>query len=307
MSSPAGSTDPELVYHYTNAEGLLGILSHSGLRPAGDDSQLLPGSASIRATDALYLNDPLELEFGRRTLARHLDRRLATLTGADRRHVAALVDRLKVAHHPVAISLDRGRIGTFVACFSRDPDLLSQWRGYAGGRGYAIGFRKSALENMVAVRDDRLTEPPAIEDLLMPTVAPVRYGTQEAEQFLSYAAERITGPDVTPVAREHYCQLALALVKQQAYIAEQEERLVVFGGSNLARREFRTSPIGVVPFLTLIYRRIDEAQPLLIREVRIGPGDHAELREAAVLQLLDQLGMNADDVTVLRSTILFRG
>lgn len=35
-----------------------------------------------------------------------------------------------------------------VACFSSNPDLLSQWRGYAnGGKGVAIGFNSSILES----------------------------------------------------------------------------------------------------------------------------------------------------------------
>ena len=44
---------------------------------------------------------------------------------------------------------------SLVACFSRDGDLLSQWRGYANdGCGFAIGFDKMLLEQYLR-RDER--------------------------------------------------------------------------------------------------------------------------------------------------------
>lgn len=43
----------------------------------------------------------------------------------------------------------QGHIHPFIACFSREPDLLGQWRAYADdARGYAIGFDAGALGHM---------------------------------------------------------------------------------------------------------------------------------------------------------------
>jgi hypothetical protein len=40
-----------------------------------------------------------------------------------------------------AISVFDEQGGAYIACFCRQPDLLSQWRGYgAVGGGYAVGF-----------------------------------------------------------------------------------------------------------------------------------------------------------------------
>jgi hypothetical protein len=37
------------------------------------------------------------------------------------------------------------RFSVFIAAFSKEPDLLSQWRGYNDGKGYAIGINSDWL------------------------------------------------------------------------------------------------------------------------------------------------------------------
>jgi hypothetical protein len=71
--------------------------------------------------------------------------------------------------------------------------------------------------------------------------------------------------------------------------------------------EFRSGGLGVVPYVTLIYPRPDDDVPLVVKAVKVGPGDHSELRQSAVVELLRQRGMEPDDVRVTRSEIEFRG
>jgi hypothetical protein len=42
------------------------------------------------------------------------------------------------------------QVGVYAMCFSEAPDLLSQWRGYASGGGYNLGFSLEALEKVAA-------------------------------------------------------------------------------------------------------------------------------------------------------------
>ena len=47
----------------------------------------------------------------------------------------------------ISDSVDDGDFSNFVLCFSEEPDMLSQWRGYANdGKGISIGFSKELLQ-----------------------------------------------------------------------------------------------------------------------------------------------------------------
>lgn len=99
-----------IAYHYTNAEGLLGILQWNRLW----------------ASSVTHLNDTTELEYGRRLFAEVAE-------GESENVRATVSDILEVAQK---IALDNF---TFAACLCQDADLLSQWRAY-GKAGFALGF-----------------------------------------------------------------------------------------------------------------------------------------------------------------------
>lgn len=105
------NADSDILYHYTSADGLVGILRQHVLW----------------ASDSRCLNDTLEFRLGLSialdTLGRH--RGFQPL----RNWVEGVIDTW---------SRDAG---LFVVCFSRDGDLLSQWRAYGrDGQGYCLGF-----------------------------------------------------------------------------------------------------------------------------------------------------------------------
>ncbi len=110
----------EIIYHYTDSSGLIGILS----------------TGKIWATHVTRLNDVTEYQHG-----------LAMVEALVRNHptkLQALIDR--------ALE-DLSTKDTYISCYSGNRDLLSQWRAYAGtGTGYAIGFQ---TRNM-ATLDDRM-------------------------------------------------------------------------------------------------------------------------------------------------------
>jgi len=115
---------PALLWHYTDARGLMGILEHE----------------ELWATQTNFLNDSTELAHG-------IDLATRAMAGYDASHVkevtarflGGLVDPEMAA---LASWLDRN-LDVYVACFCSDGDLLSQWRAYAGrddAGGYAIGM-----------------------------------------------------------------------------------------------------------------------------------------------------------------------
>src|SRR2546430_12822138 len=125
-------TDPDVIYHYTNTEALISIVT----------------SCKLRASDAEFLNDAQEMQFGRDRLRREL------IDYADRveKENEARAHFLRGAAKGLS-----GRVGmlprnepstTFVACFCGNGDLLSQWRGYGVGSGVAIGFSRKDLQSL---------------------------------------------------------------------------------------------------------------------------------------------------------------
>jgi hypothetical protein len=113
---------PSRLFHYTSQAGLLGIVT----------------SNVLWATNALYLNDSSELDYGL-SVAR---KRLRSMAGG--------TDLVREFLRRADLLLDLpgllpGR-NFYACCFCEDPDLLSQWRAYADrGGGYAIDFATEDL------------------------------------------------------------------------------------------------------------------------------------------------------------------
>ncbi len=139
----------DCLFHYTSAVGLTGILKQQ----------------CIRATDSAFLNDSLEISFGAIAVQRHLDNWIREIeltpptSGSDEwhrlQHLYAVVDILEKFNDveecaPTTVPTQLLDGATYVACFTEQPDQLSQWRGY-GGQGYSIGFTRDGLDGKLIV------------------------------------------------------------------------------------------------------------------------------------------------------------
>lgn len=281
------------LYHYTNGQGLKGILE----------------CGRVWFTDYRHLNDPSELTHGI-DMAHDVARELGS--GADGRvrlFLECFADMFR--HDNFA-----GLLEFFIASFSRARDDLGQWRAYAdNGRGYAIGF---------APRMFRIGEAPA--DRLPEFVGPVHYKIDEvcgrhsaaleqaAAIFLETVAanadlvsDRAIGiPFMQEFAREVIAQPLIwncLTSKHPAYDHEQEVRLFIMGtperlGPHLTTR-LRGSEI--VPYI---------AHPMQLREsdhiaeIVVGPAAPADA-ERALRTLLGSLGLDPR-IEVGRSDIPYR-
>src|SRR5271169_3549265 len=132
-----GRQMPPEIWHYTSADGLIGILK----------------SGHIWSTQVACLNDTLEQRYF-----------------GDLVHAAVKALRASTADPSVAImtrvadealaNRDFSTAGHFVACFSEVEDDLGQWRGYGGGEcGYAIGFRPDGILEALTARPGALLLP----------------------------------------------------------------------------------------------------------------------------------------------------
>jgi len=123
---------PAMVYHYSDASGLRGILE----------------SGQLWLSDIFSLNDPSELRHGISYVTEMLKERAAYGTAeakgfAEHFEHFFLTGLEKTAHY-------------FVLSLSSNGDHLAQWRGYADNcRGYALGFDCRPLEDAFTQVGDR--------------------------------------------------------------------------------------------------------------------------------------------------------
>ncbi|HVM76461.1 MAG TPA: DUF2971 domain-containing protein [Candidatus Saccharimonadales bacterium] len=122
LRAPLG-TPPPILYHYTDARGLDGILKGN----------------SLWASAAYFLNDSSEIEYGCQILLNEL-RTWLEPNRENKCFTAQVLRGINELFGNVGSRLSRS-INIYVACFCEQGNLLSQWRAYGQGGGYAIGFR----------------------------------------------------------------------------------------------------------------------------------------------------------------------
>lgn len=133
---------PDVLYHYTDLRGLQGMFS----------------SFKMWLSDAAYMNDPLEGTWVHRVASslaievlgdsplgeQTRDQIEARLTAPDLWDQSLRL--LSEPDHLHFAAMEEAFMPAFIASFTEDGDLLSQWRGYgAGGDGVSIGFDLNKL------------------------------------------------------------------------------------------------------------------------------------------------------------------
>jgi hypothetical protein len=202
-----GRALPAELWHYTDANGLIGILK----------------TGQIWSTQITCLNDSLEQRYFGDLVHAIVKTRRAQNTDP------ILEPLFRVAD----VALDNRNfspIGQFVACFSETEDDLGQWRGYGGGEcGYAIGFRSQDILYAAQSRPGSLLVPMNYEDNRHNVIVNdvVRMGEIYYRQGLSRGL-----PDVERWAREfvaafdYELSFVACVVKHPKFIGEVERRIV---------------------------------------------------------------------------------
>lgn len=286
-------TEPEILYHYTTASGLVNIIQ----------------SQTLWATNAEFLNDAQELKFGRDELRKELLRQADGLSPEgsdviDADYTRATVMRSAANHlGPPGLFAGGQYHFVYVTCFCGVDDLLSRWQGYGGSGGYAIGFRSARLRHVrpaeAGARTREYGSGPGGTIDESAKLIKVRYGDTAMKAAIttvldSIAPDPVGFPGSTGYFRAQTIVLpALAGIKHDAFREEREWRLVVVTDQH--KPSFRTGSLGVIPYITLSYPTD------AITEVVIGPGSEQPLREQGVRLLV------GPEVVVRSSHAPFRG
>ncbi|MGR3294238.1 MAG: DUF2971 domain-containing protein [Candidatus Scalindua sp.] len=115
----------EWFFHYTTAQGLFGILKEK----------------KVWATDVNYMNDYEEIRKGiiyAQLWFEQNQQKINNKMGVEHTNII----KRNLQDEPGRQSGQR----MFICSFSTEEDSLSQWRGYGGKVGYAIGFHQEYLE-----------------------------------------------------------------------------------------------------------------------------------------------------------------
>ncbi len=260
---------PSVLYHYTSAQGLLGIIR----------------SRSVWATNIRFMNDSKEYGLALELADGAISERLSAATGACDQGL----------YHVLRESLEHAQsFEIYVSSFSENGDQLSQWRGYCpGGTGYALGFAAEAL---------RGGTPSVTSRFLAPCVYPIE--DQEAlvnavmGALLEFAesGHRHDPDNRDRVYREVFklfgtlLALVAPVIKHRAFGEEAEWRLVsmasAFPPDALAFRPGRST---LVPYFE--HRLIGDEQRLNIQEIIVGPTPHPRLAKHAVDECLQHQGV----------------
>jgi len=114
------STD--LVFHYTNLSGLIGIVE----------------SQCLWSTHLYFLNDRNEYKHGMNIIKEVMES-------------IRTKENESILHAIYVVLNEISEVDRYVACFSREGDSLSQWRAYANnGNGISIGFNRKKLESALS-------------------------------------------------------------------------------------------------------------------------------------------------------------
>jgi hypothetical protein len=195
----------------------------------------------------------------------------------------------------------------YVLCFSKDGgDRLSQWRGYGGSAGVAIGFEPSELKKKCSAFTTAMSHDQPFQ-MGFAFLNEVRYIEPAGDERINQISDIfIDNPEPTEhesrFSREEVFSRRIALSssnsKHKAFQEEKEWRIAIFDVPADAVR-FRTRRTMMIPYVPFDFGRGQSEWPL-IQRVTVGPNPHQIETIAAIKKRLD------DRVVVEATSIPYR-
>jgi hypothetical protein len=280
-----------LLYHYTNAKGLHGILE----------------SKKLWASSYQFLNDTTEFEyaFGLIKDVYPQEDSNPSKEGMTHFEIAEMIG--KERHNYNSDSL-------FVVSFSKKKDLLSQWQAYAGPySGYSLGFRQSTLDvyknekfvecNLVECNYDNDKQLEDIKCLIGKLSEEInafyKLTPESGEQNKRNGVDKIISQSVK--ANKEMLLLA-KFFKNSSFKHEKEWRLVIGPlPENSEEICYRPTKRTVIPYVKIHFK-----PKLPIERIVVGPGPHQKRSAHSLKQMLKLKKFGLENVEVSESEIPYR-
>ena len=276
---------PDILFHYTSQNGLLGILR----------------TKKIWATDLLYLNDASEFNHAIRIAQDQLDKLRKSLQGGDLHLLNRIADLLTLSHNR----------HIYTASFSEDGNALRQWKLYGSNyRGFSIGFSRLDLEIhggksssfLQKCTYDEQEQSKIIHSMLEPhlqgfrdTMSNPNRASDNLQAIIDHYAEWFYG-DLMVIA---------SALKNSSFEAEREWRLVRHDyGANHNEVEFRESSFTLIPYKNI---KLPESESgLSLKKIFTGPTLDPELTRRSLELLLSKYEIDSTQVEIVPSGIPIR-
>lgn len=265
---------PDLVYHYTDAAGLVGMLTNG----------------AIWATDYRFLNDRSEFEhtrkIGKEQSASFLESKADDISKAFYREICS--------YQTIETPDD-----VFVFSLSEEADDLSQWRGYArDGQGFTIGFCANSLNAMIGL--DRANAFFKVEYALSKQTAVIAKMLREIDTALRAEVNKSPGDldELCDLAAQRFdwlIEVRASANKHKSFIGEKEWRILRYVREDSKKKEIkiRSSGLKLINYVEL-KPRLDGTDLLPIKRIGIGPGFAGSQAVHAVKALCRSMNYDPD-------------
>jgi hypothetical protein len=309
ITGPKPKPSSGLLFHYTTAEGLKGIVEKN----------------ELWATSAYFLNDSAEVIYGCRTLKEALEEWMANNPRPADSMTLVVARELHSTFGNQFLNMQVVE-PIYLACFCEDDNLLSQWRTYGQSGGYSLGFQVPAdpftgnrvkpepctyTHRLVKVEYGRKEQIRRCREML-DAVLPTFDKPETARALAAIGDHPHVGYSVISRAMVDMFMEEIVSFKNDAFAVEKEWRLVVRrrllikqgtddGGRTPVPVHFRASRGALIPYVKLIPTAPTEKLP--IHCVRTGPTLDAT---ASTLALPLFLETNGFSVRIRRSEISLR-
>lgn len=266
----------EILYHYTDADGLRQIVE----------------SGKLRFTDTRFMNDASEYHGLFRALRSLLHESVTTRTpgriiwNIQLPIVEFLVDFFSDPESASSGAFDWIEPG-YAFCLSREKDDINQWRAYCpNGDGYAIGFIPKELDMSVRSTDKNWrcdfyecnydeSSMRVVAEGILPDIAKLVVPGTDGSLTMQLGAS-----EVQFVAHA----LGFHFIKDHHFKPEKEWRFVFTKIDSPTPLKFRTRFKTLVPYVECSFSQSS------IRRIVIGPTSHPGLARRSVRMLFQKLG-----------------
>lgn len=294
-----------MLYHYTDTNGLEGILNPTSWPIEPGRRADFRVAAKMFATDVRFMNDTQELKFGADVLRAHLQRASGS---------SEIPEEMRTAFGDLVDWFDPdavvgGEARCYAACFCAEGDVLSQWRGYAGGTGgFAIGFDwESVAGHTYAFHPHPApgAGPWSFRAELRPVVYGIDDAAQRADTAINALVEAWTKHQVVLRDGKPYLFLlaaalfrVVATIKHAGFKEECEWRLFSPGEGRYPTK-LRAGRFGEAPYVEMAINLrgdSDTCSHRTIADLVVGPGPDQAGQVMVAQELLKATGHDPDVV-----------
>lgn len=296
---------PDTLYHYTSLKGLKGIITER----------------QLRASDLRFLNDSSEFMYAFNLAESEIT------WGPAARALGGLPPCKTEKRDKVLIELlelilkESGQINeevrTYSVSFTKQGDILSQWRAYCPRGGVSIGFEGPKLNEIIKKNYElQIVECEYDKEHQLNLLNKIFddfkiHFKEEFEILKKYSCEEdINDFDFIQqkfISMKEHLLVRIAELshtfKDPAFKEEEEWRLSVLGRtSDFKNEDFFLKESYFVPFVNISIE--DENQKLPIKNIFIAPTSHKDLTKNSVKRLVNSMGIEcpiADSIIPYRT------